>query len=214
MVKGETARSPAYWVQQPYDFCYWQGIGERGGLKALRSSKRDLILDSIMTIVDRDGIRGLTFDAVAAETGITRGGLIYHFPSREALVQAAHQRAAAAWESMLVEKLGKEREAATTDERLAAYVMVATENAAGRADLALLLESAMDAAMGALWLEAYDRWVDPAPDLDDENSIRVFIARLAADGLWMHDALLSRPLPQDAKDRISQRIVEMIKGEQ
>ena len=48
----------------------------------MRTSNRRKILDAIIAIVERDGITAVTFDAVAAETGLTRGGLLYHFPSR------------------------------------------------------------------------------------------------------------------------------------
>lgn len=175
----------------------------------MRVSKRNLILEGIIKVVQRDGMTGLTFDAVAAETGVTRGGLLYHFPSRDALIQAVHEHAIAVWESMLGDKLGTSREAATTQQRASAYIQVAI-HAANRADLALLLESAVDEKMGQLWLDAYDRWVDPAPDPDDDASIRRFIGRLAADGLWMHDALLLRPLSPQLKNRIVQQLVAMM----
>ena len=65
----------------------------------MRTSNRRKILDAIIAIVERDGITAVTFDAVAAETGLTRGGLLYHFPSREALILAAHQHLADQWEA-------------------------------------------------------------------------------------------------------------------
>ena len=43
----------------------------------MRTSNRRKILDAIIAIVERDGITAVTFDAVAAETGLTRGGLLY-----------------------------------------------------------------------------------------------------------------------------------------
>ena len=58
----------------------------------MRTSNRRKILDAIIAIVERDGITAVTFDAVAAETGLTRGGLLYHFPSREALLRGIDRR--------------------------------------------------------------------------------------------------------------------------
>ncbi|WP_449396980.1 TetR/AcrR family transcriptional regulator [Devosia riboflavina] len=175
----------------------------------MRVSKRDLILASIRTIVERDGITALTFDAVAAETGITRGGILYHFPSREALVRAANEFAANGWEASLSEKLGKDRDEASAAERLIAYVKVAAVSV-DRSDLALIMESATDPTMGGFWLETYDRWVEASPDPNDDASMLAFIARLAADGLWLHDALLSRPLPEATKTQVIERLVAMI----
>ena len=58
----------------------------------MRTSNRRKILDAIIAIVERDGITAVTFDAVAAETGLTRGGLLYHFASKEALETALLER--------------------------------------------------------------------------------------------------------------------------
>ena len=52
----------------------------------MRPSQRDQILNAAIRVVERTGVTGVTFDAVAAEAGITRGGLMYHFRSREALL--------------------------------------------------------------------------------------------------------------------------------
>ena len=51
----------------------------------MRTSKRDRILDAAVNVINRDGVRAVTFESVAAEAKLTRGGLLYHFPSREAL---------------------------------------------------------------------------------------------------------------------------------
>ncbi|WP_221175306.1 TetR/AcrR family transcriptional regulator, partial [Staphylococcus aureus] len=48
------------------------------------------------------GITAVTFDSVAAAAGITRAGIIYHFPSRDDLIAAIHQRLADRWERQFV----------------------------------------------------------------------------------------------------------------
>ncbi|RDT19859.1 TetR/AcrR family transcriptional regulator, partial [Klebsiella pneumoniae] len=48
-----------------------------------RPNKREEALNAVVSIIEREGITALTLDAVAAETGMTRAGLLYHFPSRE-----------------------------------------------------------------------------------------------------------------------------------
>lgn len=45
------------------------------------------ILDAAYRVVGRDGAGRLTIDAVAREVGITKGGVLYNYPSKNALLQ-------------------------------------------------------------------------------------------------------------------------------
>jgi AcrR family transcriptional regulator len=62
-------------------------IGKRG-----RPSSREAILDAAEEIVMESGAGHLTFESLAERTGISRGGLLYNFPSKDALLQAMVQR--------------------------------------------------------------------------------------------------------------------------
>ncbi|MFE7026924.1 TetR/AcrR family transcriptional regulator, partial [Streptomyces griseus] len=68
----------------------------------MRTSKRTQILDAATRVVQREGVKSVTFDSVAAEAGLTKGGLLYHFASRDDLIQAIHQHLADRWEADLV----------------------------------------------------------------------------------------------------------------
>lgn len=50
---------------------------------------REKLLDAFERIVLTDGERAATLDAVAAAAGVSKGGLLYHFPNRQALVTAS-----------------------------------------------------------------------------------------------------------------------------
>lgn len=56
-----------------------------------------------MEIIERDGVTAVTFDAIATLMGITHGGLLYHFPSREELLLATHHYLADRWEQKMAE---------------------------------------------------------------------------------------------------------------
>lgn len=55
------------------------------------------LLDAAETVVERQGIANLTLEAVAAEARLSKGGLLYHFPSKDRLVEALVARSAASW---------------------------------------------------------------------------------------------------------------------
>lgn len=49
---------------------------------------RKAAIEAALTIIARDGPRQLTFDALARESGISKGGLLHQFPNKEAILQA------------------------------------------------------------------------------------------------------------------------------
>jgi len=57
-----------------------------------RPNSRDSILDAALRVTARDGAGNLTLDKVAAESGLSKGGLLYNYPSKEALLQAMLER--------------------------------------------------------------------------------------------------------------------------
>ena len=57
-----------------------------------RRSSRDLIVDAAQAVVLEVGAAHMTLDAVAAKAGVSKGGLLYHFPSKKALLRAMLDR--------------------------------------------------------------------------------------------------------------------------
>ena len=55
---------------------------------------RTRILDAAEAIVREKGVGGLTLDAAAREAGVSKGGLLYHFASKEALLSSLLTRLA------------------------------------------------------------------------------------------------------------------------
>jgi AcrR family transcriptional regulator len=57
-----------------------------------KPSKRSLILDAAARIVEQSGAAHLTIDAVAAAAGVSKGGVLYHFGSKQALLEGMLQQ--------------------------------------------------------------------------------------------------------------------------
>lgn len=57
-----------------------------------RSEAQDRLLDAAESVVARAGVGNLTLEAVAREAGVSKGGLLYHYPSKSALVTAVVAR--------------------------------------------------------------------------------------------------------------------------
>jgi AcrR family transcriptional regulator len=177
-------------------------------LRFMRQSNRSQILEAAVRVIHRDGVTGITFDSVAAEANVTRGGMMYHFPSREALLLAIHQQLADQWELSLASIAGKSAPDATVVERARAYADTAAHSA-NRAELLLLLDSSTGSDLNQPWEGVLDRWAAPAPKPgSDSAEIARFIARLASDGLWMYEAITKQPLSK----RVRQIVVEQLKA--
>lgn len=59
---------------------------------------RELVLEAARRIVETRGAGHLTFEELAAESGVTRGGITYHFPTKEALLKGLIEADIADWE--------------------------------------------------------------------------------------------------------------------
>lgn len=55
---------------------------------------RHRILDAAERLIQADGVPGLTIARAAAEAGVSKGGLLHHFGSKEALLSALLERLA------------------------------------------------------------------------------------------------------------------------
>lgn len=55
-------------------------------------SAREKVLDAFEELLLNDGERGATLDAVAAQAAVSKGGVLYHFKNKDALVQGLTER--------------------------------------------------------------------------------------------------------------------------
>ncbi|GAB3192879.1 TetR/AcrR family transcriptional regulator [Nesterenkonia suensis] len=188
----------------------------------MRQSKRTEILQAAQHIVQRDGVTALTYESVAAEAGLTKGGLLYHFPSREDMLLALHEHVSGQWEACMESEAGAPYEELTPGQRLDAYIR-ASQNP-DRAELLLMLESMGDPAAQAAWDAVHDRWSPPPPSgtqgtADDPDDVAAdpdllpFLARLAADGLWFYEALTPGNFTEAQRATIVEAIIRLGAGE-
>jgi AcrR family transcriptional regulator len=84
---------------------------------------RDRLLDAAERVVVEAGATHLTLDAVAKSAGVSKGGLLYHFPSKEALLEGMLARHFQDLDSEVTKRLasrerktsGRERKASRAD---------------------------------------------------------------------------------------------------
>jgi AcrR family transcriptional regulator len=149
------------------------------------ASARDRVLDSFVGIVCDEGERVATLDAVAARAGVSKGGLLYHFGSKAALVSGLCERLA----DLSAADVERMRSA---DDGPARYFVRNCEFVGSELDLALLAatrlqQAGYDEARATLddtesaWLRTL---VDALGDLPTAQAIK-----LMGDGLYHAAAL-------------------------
>lgn len=179
-----------------------------------RPSKRGDILDGAVRVAEEHGIGGVSIDSVAAEAGVTKQGLLYHFPSRQELLLGLYDRIAQEWEAELVDALEVPLEQATAADRLRAYVAVSIPPMR-RAELAYLADAGAHPELFSPWAQVVARWAPatPVPGADgelDDAEVRLLLARVAADGLWSQEALTGISLPAELRERLAAEIVALL----
>lgn len=164
----------------------------------MATSTRDRLLDATEQVLLESGTLGLTLDAVAARAGTSKGGLLYHFPSKEALVAGLADRLAAAFDEELdeVARTGGSLVALS----LSAPPLDAHEAALQRTLLAVLRSSDGAGVLLPVVQRVYDRWQELlTAELGDP--VLAETVRLVGDGLYLGALVGARPpAPERLRD--------------
>lgn len=152
----------------------------------VRESQRPFILEAGLRVAGSPQGATITLDAVAHEAGVTKPGLMYHFPNREALMVALVEHAAA----KLVEKMARLTDPgkATPSDRYRAYILSAADGENARAEWALWFQSSYWPELQAAWTRHLEPWLFLPHNMPPSRCARFAAARLAADGLWAAQA--------------------------
>ncbi len=134
------------------------------------------LLDSAISVLQRG--EDLTIDAVAREAGLSKPGIVHHFPTKEALTVAVVDRIIDRWESGLRARAADD---ASSIDKLRAYV--------DSSDLALLADVNLRDRLCTLWAQRLDPWFGNHIDADPASRASLRAARLLADGAWFNAAL-------------------------
>ncbi|MBU2662085.1 TetR family transcriptional regulator [Actinoplanes bogorensis] len=176
----------------------------------MRPSKRTLILEAALRVIGRDGVAGVTYESVAEEAGLTKAGLVYHFATREDLLHGVHAHIAGQWEASMTSLAGAPADQLSDLERLDAYIRTTTQSVT-RAELLLLLDTAGDVTVSAPVTGVLNRWAPPPPGNPplSDRQLTMLLAQLAADGLWLHEALTGTSIAPQTLQYLTEQIAEL-----
>ena len=156
----------------------------------------DLILTAAERVALRDGVLRLTVEAVAREAKLSKGGVLYHFATKESLIQAMldrliryceqemeqHQQNDAApgrWTRAYVRK---------TLAPLTPYPGEAAFPKSKEVGAGLIVAAATNPKLLEPLRKRFRTW-QRAIERDGISPTRATVVRLAVDGLWLADVL-------------------------
>lgn len=175
-------------------------------------SLSDRVLDAAEAVVVRQGIGNLTLDAVAAEAGMSKGGLLHHFASKDRLIEAMVLRCAGQWRECAI---GAYEAAEPGTGRMARVLLNHLADAQAWTDQCQRSSSAVFAA-----LVQNPRLIEPMRAVYGELRERLAQDGLAPgvgetviaamDGLWLYRVLGLATVDQNLMDRIRHTLEPML----
>ncbi|MGW0043098.1 TetR/AcrR family transcriptional regulator [Rhodococcus sp. NPDC003348] len=167
-------------------------------------STRDRILDALEKLLLTRGLAQVTLESVAAEAGVSKGGLLYHFRSKEALLAG------------MVRRLGERSDQQLTESgRSVAEWYLQTMDTGATNELALFQSTiaalrSVDGRHGEVQqavIEMMRSW-DDGLKAEIDDPVRAEIVRLVGDGIYLA-ALMGLPQPEPELHR---KVVDRLLG--
>ncbi|WP_374378515.1 TetR/AcrR family transcriptional regulator [Dongia sp.] len=161
-------------------------------------STRDQILDAALSVVRSQGMAALTLEEAAKAAGMSKGGVLYHFKSKEALIQGMVTHLANACESL--QQAHYDQLPAGPNRWARALVETSFDPAAPTTDpagCALLAAVATNPGL----LGPVEGTIDTAfrrLTEDSRDPSMALLVALAMDGLWLH-RLIGSPVMDDTR---------------
>lgn len=167
------------------------------------------VLRAAHRVVLGDGVAGLTLEAVAREAGRSKGGLLYHFPTKEALIQGLISDTIARFDRE-VDRLMALDPHPEPGRWVRAFLSASTAEAGSDYELTggLLAAIANDPDLLAPLRAAYDRWQAHAL-ADGLDPAVATIVRLAADGFWLGDIFAFAPIVEPLRGAVVTRLRQL-----
>ena len=129
--------------------------------------------------------KSVSLDSVARSIGLTKAGLVHHYPTKKALMLGLIDDVAERWRTMLEEAPTKP----SPEERMMTYLSYALSDEIDSSDFAFMADYKLKDELYKKWAELIDAWFN-FNDIEDSNrKSALTTVRLIADGAWFDRGL-------------------------
>ncbi len=172
------------------------------------SQAKTKILSAAAAVVGRSGAAHLTIDAVAAEAELSKGGVLYHFPNKRAILEGMLDRLISRYSeriSRFEAELGDEPDAAIRAVILADRGQDAEERSMA---LALLAAAAEDPELLAPARAVVGQWFEAVEQSSGNVQLGILLL-LATEGLRFLDMLDLLPAGGTRREQLGQTLLNV-----
>jgi AcrR family transcriptional regulator len=168
---------------------------------------RQQLLQAASELAIQRGAPAVTLEAVARLAGVSKGGLLHHFPSKQALFDALYDSLQGQFDSEVSAAQAADPEPRGRAAR--AYLRVSAQGWGAAQDQqrwqALIAAMLADPALRSRW-RAWDDAACAPDQAPGEDPSLLLLCRLAADGLWLSDLLGSRSVSPEQRQAVIARL--------
>lgn len=176
--------------------------------KRSSTDTRELILTAAANVVLSQGASKMTLEAVAKEAGVSKGGLLYHFPSKDALVEGMIEHMVQG----LTDRIRKAYEQDEFGTNQGRWLRALTKANFQSQDLELSAGLTAAVLLQPDLLEANRRAYETRQQLIEQDGVDMVwanIIRLVGDGIWFSELLGFAPPKEPIKSQILERLLAL-----
>ncbi|MFC5649528.1 TetR/AcrR family transcriptional regulator [Paenibacillus solisilvae] len=173
-----------------------------------RNSKRNNALSAASFIVKNHGVEKLTLEAVAKEAGISKGGLLHHFPNKQALIRGLVEELT---DNFVTDVNNRAANATTSDGKWSRAYLEATFNditEGNEMSTALIASLFTSPDLLAKLQSEYLIWQKNIEN-DGIDPVKSTLVRLAADGLWLSEMFGLGKLNDDLREKVIRSLKDL-----
>jgi AcrR family transcriptional regulator len=175
-----------------------------------RSDTREALLRAASQVVIDKGVEALTLDAVAQQAGVSKGGLLYHFPNKDALMGGMVEHLIQDFETVLQAEFDQDDAPGTPGQWVRAYIRATLRFS--KQSLALIARlSSISADLPDL-LEAakvYDQQWRQRIETSGIDPTKATIILLAVDGIWLSEVFQVGTLDEPRLTQVVETLLAM-----
>jgi len=153
----------------------------------------------------------VTLDAVSGASGVSKGGLLHHFPTKNALLDALFESLLERFDADIEERMRVDPVSHGRFTR--AYLLAVADINDDREDARHWAQVTIAMLAEPRLRQRWRQWVQARADeyVGTDSSVDAQIVRFAADGLWLSDTTESHDLGPAERQALIARLSELTK---